>query len=122
MEAAVAHNLALGAHGEDLAARYLTEAGMEIVDRNWRSRYGEVDLIAAEGDWLVFVEVKTRRGLGYGSPAEAVTFSKQRRIRLLAVEWLRDSGRHWSRVRFDVVAIMIGHGPQPQIEHVRDAF
>ncbi|MEN0138112.1 MAG: YraN family protein [Rhodococcus sp. (in: high G+C Gram-positive bacteria)] len=118
----MAHNLALGAHGEDLAARYLTEAGMEIIDRNWRSRYGEVDLIAAEGDWLVFVEVKTRRGLGYGTPAEAVTFSKQRRIRLLAVEWLRESSRHWSRVRFDVVAIMIGHGHAPQIEHVRDAF
>ncbi|MDV7352442.1 YraN family protein [Rhodococcus sp. NPDC019627] len=118
----MAHNLALGAHGEDLAARYLTDAGMEIVDRNWRSRYGEVDLIAAEGDWLVFVEVKTRRGLGFGSPAEAVTFSKQRRIRLLAVEWLRDSGRHWSRVRFDVVAIMVNRAGEPQIEHVRDAF
>ncbi|AOW94478.1 YraN family protein [Rhodococcus sp. WMMA185] len=105
-----------------MAARYLTEAGMEIIDRNWRSRYGEVDLIAVEGDWLVFIEVKTRRGLRFGTPAEAVTFSKQRRIRLLAVEWLRDCGRHWSRVRFDVVAIVVGHGPRPQIEHVRDAF
>ncbi len=66
---------------------------MEIAERNWRSRYGEANLIAAGGDWLVFVEVKTRRGLGYGGPAEAVTFSKQRRIRLLAVEWRRDSGR-----------------------------
>lgn len=95
---------------------------MEVVDRNWRSRYGEVDLIAVERDCLVFVEVKTRRGLRYGSPAEAVTFSKQRRIRSLAVEWLRDSGRSWSRIRFDVVAIMVGHDLQPHIEHVRDAF
>lgn len=118
----MAHNQVLGARGEDLAARYLTEAGAEIIERNWRSRYGEVDLIAVEGDWLVFIEVKTRTGRHFGSPAEAVTFAKQRRIRLLALEWLRQSEHPWSRVRFDVVAIIAERGRQPRVEHVRNAF
>lgn len=105
-----------------MAADYLAGAGMEIVERNWRSRHGEIDLIAAEGDCLVFVEVKTRTGRGFGSPAEAVTVTKQRRIRLLGLEWLRSSGRHWGRVRFDVVSILIENACAPQIHHIEGAF
>lgn len=116
------HNLALGAHGEQLAAEYLADAGMEIVERNWRSRHGEIDLIAADGDGLVFVEVKTRTGTAFGLPAEAVTATKQRRIRLLGLEWLRESERHWGRVRFDVVSILLVRGTAPRIEHIEGAF
>ncbi len=104
----MARNMALGARGEDVAVEFLIDAGLEIVERNWRCRYGELDVIATSGDRIVFVEVKTRSGVGYGSPAESVTFAKQRRIRVLAMQWLTDSGRSWSRVRFDVVAVLIG--------------
>lgn len=114
--------MALGARGEDMAVEFLTEAGMEIIARNWRCRYGELDVIAATADRIVFVEVKTRTGAGYGSPAESVTFAKQRRIRVLAMHWLAESGRSWSAVRFDVIAVVIARGCQPVIEHFVDAF
>ncbi|WP_137725137.1 YraN family protein [Prescottella subtropica] len=123
-------NIALGALGEDLAAQYLTEAGLTVVDRNWRCRYGELDVIAvdsgdASGDAVVFVEVKTRSGLGYGSPAEAVTVAKARRIRLLAQQWLAQSERRWPHVRFDVVGVLVDRhdeSAEPQITHLPGAF
>lgn len=74
--AAMADKQALGAYGEKLAAQYLRESGMEIVARNWRCRYGELDLIVQDPQITAFVEVKTRSGLGFGLPAESVTFSK----------------------------------------------
>ena len=109
----MARNMALGARGEDVAVEFLVDAGLEIIERNWRCRYGELDVVATSGDRIVFVEVKTRSGVGYGSPAESVTFAKQRRIRVLAMHWLTDSGRSWSRVRFDVVAVLIGRDGVP---------
>ncbi|MCZ4613136.1 MULTISPECIES: YraN family protein [Rhodococcus] len=118
----MARNMALGARGEDVAVEFLIDAGLEIVERNWRCRYGELDVVATSGDRIVFVEVKTRSGVGYGSPAESVTFAKQRRIRVLAMHWLTDSGRSWSRVRFDVVAVLIGRDGVPSVEHFVDAF
>ncbi|MFF2056340.1 MULTISPECIES: YraN family protein [Rhodococcus] len=118
----MARNMALGARGEDVAVEFLIDAGLEIVERNWRCRYGELDVVATSGDRIVFVEVKTRSGVGYGSPAESVTFAKQRRIRVLAMQWLTDSGRSWSRVRFDVVAVLIGRDGEPSVEHFVDAF
>lgn len=123
MLAFMAHNLALGAHGEDLAAAYLRDAGMEIVARNWRCRYGELDLIARAPDGLtVFVEVKTRSGLGFGQPAEAVTFLKQQRIRRLAVVWLNEQHGPWLRVRFDVVSVLLRPVGEPEIKHLEGVF
>ncbi|ROZ46376.1 YraN family protein [Rhodococcus sp. WS3] len=118
----MAGNMAFGARGEDVAAEFLVGAGLEIVERNWRCRYGELDVIATVDDRIVFVEVKTRSGVGYGSPAEAVTFAKRRRIRVLALQWLGDSGRSWSKVRFDVVAVLIRRDQDPVVEHFVDAF
>ncbi|MCU1644531.1 MAG: hypothetical protein JWN03_4806 [Nocardia sp.] len=116
-------NLALGAHGEELAARYLRDAGMEIVARNWRCRYGELDLIGRDRAGVtVFIEVKTRRGLAYGPPAEAVTFLKQQRIRRLALLWLHEQGGPWSRVRFDVVSVLMRPGTAPVIDHLEAVF
>ncbi|RVW03653.1 YraN family protein [Rhodococcus spongiicola] len=115
-------NLALGAMGEDLAAQRLVEAGLRIVDRNWRCRHGELDLVAVDGDTVVFVEVKTRSGLGYGSPAESVTYAKQRRIRMLAQRWLSESERHWPHVRFDVVSVLVDRGRDPQVTHLPAVF
>ena len=85
--------------GEELAARYLAEQGWVVLDRNWRCTHGEIDLVARDGDCLVFCEVKTRRGLGYGSPTEAIAYAKLHRLRQLAAEWIsaewsgRDGGR-----------------------------
>ncbi|MBF6226807.1 YraN family protein [Nocardia abscessus] len=113
---------ALGAHGEELAADFLRAAGMEIVARNWRCRYGELDLIARDGDVTAFVEVKTRSGLGYGTPAESVTFAKRQRIRRLALLWLAEQDGPWRRIRFDVVSVLAVRGRAPVIDHLEAVF
>ena len=108
---------ALGARGERLAAQWYERNGHEVLDRNWRCREGELDIVARCGDTIVFIEVKTRSSTAYGSPAAAVGAAKQRRIRRLAVLWLRDRGLHAVDLRFDVVAV-IGN----EIEVTRSAF
>ncbi|WP_067669588.1 YraN family protein [Nocardia miyunensis] len=118
----MAHNLALGAHGEELAAQYLRAAGMDIVERNWRCRYGELDLIARDAEVTAFVEVKTRSGLRFGIPAEAVTFTKQQRIRRLALLWLNEQQGPWRQIRFDVVSVLVKSGSDPVIEHLKAVF
>lgn len=118
----MAHNLALGAHGEELAAQFLRDAGMEIVERNWRCRYGELDLIARDATVTAFVEVKTRSQLRLGLPAEAVTYAKQQRIRQLALRWLSEQCRPWGRVRFDVVSVLLPPGAAPTIQHLQAVF
>jgi putative endonuclease len=118
----VGHNIALGAQGEELAARYLQAAGMEIVCRNWRCRYGELDLIVRDAGVTVFVEVKTRSGLGFGIPAEAVTHDKRRRIRRLALLWLTEQAGPWQRIRFDVVSVLLSRTGEPVIEHLEGVF
>jgi putative endonuclease len=113
---------ALGRWGEDVAVRHLEAAGCEVLDRNWRCREGELDVVVREGGTLAFVEVKTRSGLGYGEPAEAVTPVKARRIRVLAARWLaeqRPSGS-WD-LRFDVVSVVRRPGG-PEVVHLRGAF
>jgi putative endonuclease len=79
-----------------------------VVDRNWRCRLGEIDLVARRGRTLVFCEVKTRSSAAYGSPAAAVTPAKQRRIRQLAMQWLSDHPGSHGDIRFDVVAVLAG--------------
>ncbi|MFR9751907.1 YraN family protein [Nocardia sp. 004] len=113
---------ALGARGEELAADFLRAAGMEIIARNWRCRYGELDLIVLDRDVTAFVEVKTRSGLGYGAPAESVTAVKQRRIRRLALLWLAEQDGSWRRIRFDVVSVLVAPGRAPVIEHLEAVF
>jgi putative endonuclease len=113
---------AVGAYGERVALAHLVEQGMVVLDRNWRCRGGEIDLILRDGEDLVFCEVKTRRGDRFGTPAEAVGVAKMRRLRRLAAQWLAQAGLHPHTVRFDVVSVL----PQPsgaaRVEHVRGAF
>ena len=93
---------------------------MRVITRGYRTTLGEIDLIAREGDVVVFVEVKTRRG---GHPAEAVTPEKQRRLTLAGLQFLRRFGLLEQRVRFDVIAIVWpDHERSPSIEHIRNAF
>lgn len=112
----------LGAHGEQIAAAYLIDSGLRLLDRNWRCREGELDLVAREGDALVFCEVKTRRALGYGHPVEAVTPVKQRRLHLLAQRWLAAHDEHAPELRFDVVGILMRPGRPALVTHLRAAF
>jgi putative endonuclease len=112
----------LGAHGEQIAAAYLTDLGLRIIDRNWRCREGELDLVARDGDALVFCEVKTRRGTGFGHPVEAVTAAKQRRLRLLAHRWLTAHDEHAPDLRFDVIGILVRPGRPASVTHLRGAL
>ncbi|GAA1970592.1 YraN family protein [Isoptericola halotolerans] len=110
---------AVGRYGERVAARYLTGRGYEVIDRNWRGTRGELDLVTRHGDTLVVVEVKTRRGTGYGHPAEAVTRAKLDRIRRLTGEWLHTHGVPWLEVRVDVVAVVVARAGAARVEHLR---
>ena len=112
----------LGGHGERIAAVYLSDAGLRVLDRNWRCREGELDIVAREGDALVFCEVKTRRGIGFGHPVEAVTPTKQRRLRLLAQRWLAAHDEHAPDLRFDVVGVLVRPAHPPLVTHLRGAF
>ncbi len=114
--------LAIGAYGERCAVRHLVEAGLRVVARNWRCDQGEVDIIAWERDVLAFCEVKTRRGGAYGTPGEAVDSAKMRRLRRIALRWLRDSGAHPREIRFDVLEVYVARSGGALVEHIRSAF
>jgi putative endonuclease len=114
--------LELGRLGEALAAARLEAAGLRVVTRNWRCREGEIDLVAAGRGLLVFCEVKTRRGHGYGSPAAAVTHTKQARLRRLAAAYLAASAVPPCRIRFDVVAVTWPRRGEPDAVHLEGAF
>jgi putative endonuclease len=112
----------LGAHGERIAVAFLTDAGLRVLDRNWRCRDGELDIVARDGDALVFCEVKTRRGIGYGQPVEAVGRVKQRRLRTLAQRWLAAHDEHAPELRFDVVGVLVRPARPAVVTHLRAAF
>lgn len=113
----------LGARGEELAVEHLTNAGLVIVDRNWRCRHGELDIVALDGEadqaTLVFCEVKYRTGTGFGSPLEAITASKVRRLRVLAGAWLSAHPAHSVRIRLDAIGILQRPGRQPELTHLQ---
>ena len=110
----------LGALGEQLAVEHLRSLGLRIVARNWRCRYGELDVIAADGDdTVVFVEVKTRTGDGFGGLEQAVTQEKLRRIRRLAGIWLAGQDLRWPGLRIDVVGVRVGRRRSPEVMHLR---
>jgi putative endonuclease len=118
---------AIGRYGEQLAARYLSESGLTVLARNWRCRDGELDIVAREGDVLVFCEVKTRSSEQFGDPAEAVGGPKAARLRGLALRWIaqqRAFGTYtfWPELRFDVVCVLRHHQGPATIRHVRAAF
>ncbi|MGH3723108.1 MAG: YraN family protein [Mycobacterium sp.] len=107
----------IGSRGEDLAADYLRAGGFEILYRNWRCRYGEIDIIAANREVLVFVEVKTRTGQGFGTPAESVTHTKLRRLRRLVGIWLAAQNGSWPSVRIDVIEVRL-RGSVVELTHI----
>lgn len=112
----------LGRRGEELACQLLTALGLCIVARNWRCRSGEIDVVAAGPGLLVFCEVKTRRGHGWGTAAEAVTAAKRARLRRLAAAYLAAVEHPPCRVRFDVVAVHWPRGHAPVVDHLEAVF
>lgn len=111
----------LGAMGEALAVDHLTRMGLRILHRNWRCRYGELDIIACDetARTAVFVEVKTRTGDGYGGLACAVTERKVRRLRRLAALWLAGQDTRWAALRIDVIRVRVGRRRTPEITHLQ---
>ncbi|MCV2396093.1 YraN family protein [Actinotalea sp. M2MS4P-6] len=110
---------ALGRYGERVAAAHLAARGWRVVDRNWRGRDGELDIVAMDGTTLVVVEVKTRSGPGFGHPALAVTPEKLARLRRLAGQWLTEHDLRPAEVRLDVIAVRTDVPVAERVEHLR---
>lgn len=117
---------ALGRLGEKLAAGYLRKQGYEVLDTNFRSRYGELDIVALKGETVAFVEVKARHNRRFGEPFESVTAHKQGKIRRMAEAWLaRPANACYGEfyLRFDVISMILdGRGRISALEHFQDAF
>lgn len=111
----------LGRRGESIAADLYRRLGFVVVERNFRGRSGEIDVVARSGRLLVFCEVKTRRTNLYGDPSEAVDWAKQARLRRLAAEWIAARRPGPCDVRFDVVSVIVS-GSGLQVKHIPDAF
>ena len=110
----------LGKIGEELAVNYLIEKGYEILERNWRNKHKEIDIIAKDGGTLVIVEVKTRQSDGFGEPDMAVTRQKQMRLVYAANAYVFRN-RLDLDIRFDIISIVFNQG-NPKIDHIEDAF
>ena len=110
-----------GEQGEALAVQLLKKAGYKIIETNYRTPLGEVDIIARDRDTIVFVEVKTRSSVHFGSPKWAVTPTKQRKISMVALAFLKATGQSTARARFDVVAV-ISNRDAPHVEIIKNAF
>ncbi|MBC7892048.1 MAG: YraN family protein [Sphingobacteriaceae bacterium] len=114
-------HLDTGRRGEDLAARLLNEKGYEILTRNFRAGRAEIDLIARKDSVLIFVEVKTRTNLAFGMPETAVSARKAALVRQAADAYIFSTDWHHN-IRYDVVAVVLAPGREPEIEHFEDAF
>ncbi len=108
----------LGTRGEDIAAAHLQAQGLRVVERNVRTRYGEVDIVAEDGDTLAFVEVRTRRSASFGTPEESITLRKRRRLAQLGEQYVHERGLVDQAWRVDVVAITLG-GSAPDVRYYR---
>lgn len=115
-------NKTLGEMGELIAVTFLQGLKYAIIERNYRCKCGEIDIIARDGRTLVFVEVKTRRTVAFGVPQLAVTPFKQRQVSKAALTWLAQKKLHNANARFDVVAIIQGQHGGPDIDHIKNAF
>lgn len=110
-----------GKTGEDIAAKYLLKSGYDILERNFHCPFGEMDIIGRQGAVLAFIEVRTKRTEKFGSPAESVGSTKQKKLSRIALFYLQKHGLEGCEARFDVLAIMLGE-QGPRVELIRDAF
>lgn len=108
-----------GRIGEQLAGEFLQHQGYEVLARNWRTRQGELDIVARHGRVAVAVEVKTRRGTGYGAPLESITHRKLLKLRTLFAAWLKEQAEPFDAVRIDAIGVLIVPGAAPEITHLQ---
>ncbi len=111
----------LGRYGEDRACDYLQALGYSILERNWRCRIGEIDIIARDRDRLVFIEVKTRSAQGFGHPFESITETKAARLRRLVAAWCEHRQVSGIKVRLDAIAVLVRAG-RVNIEHLKQVL
>jgi|SRR5690606_1938847 len=110
-----------GRKGEQLAHGFLVKLGYKILENNWRFEKKEVDIIAEDGDELVFVEVKTRSNFNFGFPEEAVNEAKQNFLKIAAEAYCFEKGTEQT-IRFDIIAVLLKNGQSEEIKHFKDAF
>lgn len=115
-------NKEIGTFGEDAASKYLEESGYTILDRNFKCKSGEIDIIARDGNYIVFVEVKTRSGSFYGTPGEAVNELKQHKIIKVSETYIMKRKLFNYDFRFDVIEIIIDKAKNASIKLIKDAF
>ena len=111
-----------GAYGEQLAVNHLQQSQYQIVNRNWRCKHGEIDIIANKGNMLIFVEVRTRHAISTETSFESVSASKQRKLIALAHAYIHENSLQEPDWRIDVIAIAIPPSGKPIIEHIEDAL
>ncbi|NOQ46212.1 MAG: YraN family protein [Desulfobulbaceae bacterium] len=112
----------LGRQGEDIAAAFLTRNGYTVIARNYRKTFGEVDIVALHGEFLVFIEVKTRQSVRFGSPFEAVDRRKQQQLSKIALDYTVRNNLHDKPARFDVVSVLLQDTKQPLVDIIENAF
>ncbi len=116
-------NKEIGSLGEDIADSYLRQIGYTILDRNFRCKIGEIDIVGRDGDYICFIEVKTRYGSLYGSPCESVTYSKRQKIYRTAEVYIMKKKLFKFNFRFDVIEIILNNSNNiPSIRLIKDAF
>lgn len=103
------HNRELGRLGEEIASKYILDHGYVILQKNYRTKIGEIDIVARDGNYIVFIEVKARRSTSFGFPREAVDKNKQAKIKDVAVFYLQQNKKHNFHIRFDVVEVMLDY-------------
>lgn len=111
----------IGKNGEEIAREYLTKQGLTVIQNNYHTRYGEIDLIAKDQDEIVFIEVKTRRSQSHGQPQEAVNYSKQKNLILTARLYLKQFNLEESDWRIDVIEVKLYQEAKNQITHIKNA-
>ena len=116
------HNIEIGSRGEKAAARYLEHVGYEILEMNWTCPFGEADIVAREGNTLVFVEVKTRTSINMGFPIAAIDARKRWRYERIAACFLQDMNVSGIPVRFDAIGLLVIADDRALVRHIRDAF
>ena len=112
----------IGDEGEEIAVSYLESKGWFIIDRNYFFEKAEVDIVASDGTFIIFVEVKMRSGTFFGRPEEFVTPAKEENIKKAAEAWVYERKMETAMIRFDVIAIVKKEGSEPEISHFEDAF
>lgn len=115
-------NFSFGKSGENIARVFLEKNNYKILDKNFRTRYGEIDIIAKDGSSLVFIEVKSRKTTAFGFGREAITAQKQQKIKACALWYLKTNKTNHKRFRFDVVEIFMPNNNETQIKLIKSAF